>query len=88
MTWDEKSFWLRFWWAVVFLGSYVYCIATYGFQYGGGLGWLLSGVAATAAVALWTFVWHIFGDALWLLIILGIVTAVIYAFTGAWPPFG
>lgn len=89
MNSDGQSFWLRFWWVVIFLGGYAYCIVTYGLLYGGGLGWLPSGVAATVAVALWTFVWRLFGDALWLLIILAIVLAVIYAATtGYWPKFG
>lgn len=88
MNSDEKSFWLRFWWVVIFLGGYAYCIAVYGFLYGGALGWLPSGVVATAAVALWTFAWRLFGDALWLLIILAIVIAVAYALTtGSWSIF-
>ena len=84
---DAKTFWLGFWWVIIFLGSLAYCIATYGLLYGGGLGWLPSAIVATAAVAVWTLVRRLFGDTLWMVFILGIVIAVIYAALGHWPHF-
>ena len=39
--------------AVVFVVSYIYCIARYGFLLGLGLGWLPSGLVASLATALW-----------------------------------
>lgn len=38
---------------IVFVGSYIYCIATYGFLLGVGLGWLPSLIVAALAAALW-----------------------------------
>ncbi len=32
--------------AIVFIGSYIYCIAEYGYLFGVGLGWLPSGIVA------------------------------------------
>ena len=40
-------------WVLVFIGSWVYCIATYGYLFGVGLGWLPSVIVATIAAALW-----------------------------------
>ena len=39
-------------WILVFLGCWIYCIATYGFLWGVGLGWLPSGIVATIAAVL------------------------------------
>jgi hypothetical protein len=42
---------------ITFVGAYIYCIATYGFLFGLGLGWLPSGILAAiigwAVVFLW-----------------------------------
>jgi hypothetical protein len=42
---------------ITFIGAYIYCIATYGFLFGLGLGWLPSGILAAiigwAVVFLW-----------------------------------
>lgn len=38
---------------IVFIGSWIYCIATYGFLFGVGLGWLPSAIVAGIAGALW-----------------------------------
>ena len=42
---------------LIFIGAYIYCIATYGFLLGLGLGWLPSGIVAAivggALVLLW-----------------------------------
>jgi hypothetical protein len=40
-------------WILVFLGCWIYCIDTYGFLFGVGLGWLPSGIVATIAAVLW-----------------------------------
>lgn len=39
--------------ALTFVISYIYCIATYGFLFGVGLGWLPSVIVAVVAGALW-----------------------------------
>jgi len=38
---------------VTFLGSWLYCIATYGFLVGVGIGWLPSAITAVVAGVLW-----------------------------------
>lgn len=38
---------------IPFIGSWIYCIATYGFLFGVGLGWLPSLIVAVIAGALW-----------------------------------
>lgn len=40
-------------WFAVFIGSWIYCIAHYGFLFGVGLGWLPSIIVASVAAALW-----------------------------------
>jgi hypothetical protein len=40
-------------WLLVFLCCWIYCISTYGFLLGVGLGWLPSAIVATIAAALW-----------------------------------
>jgi len=40
-------------WVVTFVGCWIYCIATYGFLLGVGLGWLPSGIVATVVAFLW-----------------------------------
>ena len=42
---------------VVFIGCYIYCIATYGFLLGLGLGWLPSGICAAIAAAVVAVAW-------------------------------
>lgn len=39
--------------AVVFIGCWIYCIASYGFLFGLGLGWLPSLIAAYLTAWLW-----------------------------------
>jgi len=41
---------------ITFIGSYIYCIATYGFLFGVGLGWLPSLIVAVIAGALWPLI--------------------------------
>ncbi len=41
---------------IVFTISYIYCIATYGFLFGVGLGWLPSAIVGFIAGLLWPFV--------------------------------
>ena len=41
---------------ITFLGSWIYCIATYGFLLGVGLGWLPSIIVAVIAGALWPLI--------------------------------
>ncbi len=38
---------------IVFIGCYIYCIATYGFLFGVGLGWLPSLIVASIAAMFW-----------------------------------
>ena len=40
-------------WAIIFIGAWIYCINTYGFLLGVGLGWLAAGVAATVLCWFW-----------------------------------
>jgi hypothetical protein len=40
-------------WVLTFFGCWIYCIASYGFLLGLGLGWLPSGIAATVVSLLW-----------------------------------
>ncbi len=49
---------------LVFIGCWIYCIVSYGFLLGLGLGWLPSGIAA----ALVSFVWPLLVSALVILI--------------------
>jgi hypothetical protein len=42
---------------VTFFGCYIYCIVSYGFLFGLGLGWLPSGIVAIAAFAATMFLW-------------------------------
>ena len=42
--------------SIVFVGSYIYCIATYGFLFGVGLGWLPSLIVAFLAALLWPLI--------------------------------
>ena len=41
---------------IVFWASWIYCIATYGFLLGVGLGWLPSIIVAVIAGALWPLI--------------------------------
>jgi hypothetical protein len=41
---------------IVFLGSWIYCAATYGFLFGFGLGWIPSAILAVIVGALWPVV--------------------------------
>jgi two-component system, chemotaxis family, chemotaxis protein CheY len=43
-------------WIVLFLGCWIYCIASYGFLLGVGLGWLPSAIAASLLSFLWPLV--------------------------------
>lgn len=38
---------------ITFIGSYIYCIATYGFLFGFGLGWIPSIMLAYIAGLIW-----------------------------------
>ena len=41
---------------ITFIGCWIYCIATYGFLFGVGLGWLPSLIVAVIAGALWPLI--------------------------------
>lgn len=41
---------------IVFVGCWIYCIATYGFLVGVGIGWLPSGIVAAIAGAVWPLI--------------------------------
>lgn len=58
--------------ALTFIGTWVYCIAAYGFLFGVGLGWLPSAIVAVVA--------GFAGYLLWPLILLGIVLLVFALF--------
>lgn len=40
-----------------FLGAYIYCISTYGFLFGFGLGWIPSGILAFIIGHVVRFIW-------------------------------
>jgi hypothetical protein len=56
-------------WGLIFVGCWIYCIATYGFLFGVGLGWLPSLIVAYIASLLW--------PAAVLIVVLGIL-AILY----------
>jgi MFS family permease len=56
-------------WVVAFLGCWIYCIASYGFLIGVGIGWLPSAIAATVVAFLWP-----------LLVLAALVLALVVAF--------
>jgi hypothetical protein len=43
-------------WAIVFLGCWIYAIATYGFLFGLGLGWLPSAIVAAVVSFFWPLI--------------------------------
>ncbi|HDS1649000.1 TPA: hypothetical protein QEL68_000696 [Stenotrophomonas maltophilia] len=58
---DENSgcwYWAGYWlsWALIFIGTWIYCIAEYGFLLGVGLGWLPSGIVATIVSFFWPLI--------------------------------
>jgi len=40
-------------WVLIFIGTWIYCIATYGFLLGVGLGWLPAAITATVLCWFW-----------------------------------
>ncbi|MHB8756265.1 MAG: hypothetical protein ACYC92_15125 [Candidatus Acidiferrales bacterium] len=50
-----KVYWVGYWitFVISFLGFWIYCIATYGFLLGVGLGWIPSLIAAVILSFLW-----------------------------------
>lgn len=46
---------------IVFIGSWIYCIANYGFLLGLGLGWLPSMIVAVIAGAIWPLIALVIG---------------------------
>ena len=55
---------------ILFIGAWIYCVATYGFLIGVGLGWLPSIIFAVIAGYLWP---------LWLICIVGLVLLLLYS---------
>jgi len=43
--------------AITFIGTYIYCAATYGFLFGFGLGWLPSAILAAMVAFVVRFLW-------------------------------
>lgn len=52
---DGETYARGFAWVAIptFIGSWIWCIASYGFLFGVGLGWLPSIIVAVVAGALW-----------------------------------
>lgn len=52
---EYEWYWVgyRISWVIIFIGSWIYCIATYGYLLGLGLGWLPSLIVASLASFLW-----------------------------------
>ncbi len=58
---EENSgcwYWAGYWitWLLVFGGCWVYCISSYGFLIGVGVGWLPSSIAATVVSFFWPLI--------------------------------
>jgi len=51
----DDGYWLgyKISWVLIFIGSWIYCIASYGFLLGVGLGWLPSLIVASIGAFLW-----------------------------------
>ena len=45
------GYWIT--WLLIFIGTWIYCIATYGFLLGVGLGWLAAGITAFVLAIFW-----------------------------------
>jgi hypothetical protein len=54
---------------LVFLGSWIYCIATYGYLLGVGLGWLPSAIVGALAAALWPLIFLAIVLLVWFVVI-------------------
>ena len=52
--------------ALTFIAAWIYCMATYGFLFGFGLGWLPSGILAAMVGFAMMFLWQ------WLAVLAGI----------------
>ena len=50
-NWYQAGFYISF--TILFLGFWIYCIATYGFLIGVGIGWLPALIAAGILSAVW-----------------------------------
>jgi hypothetical protein len=64
--WYETGYKVCF--VLVFLGCWIYCIASYGFLLGVGLGWLPSGIVAAVV----SFLWPLIFFAIFVLFCLGV----------------
>lgn len=51
--------------ALVFIGSWIYCIFSYGFLFGLGLGWLPSIFVAIVAGFIWPGLWALIALLAW-----------------------
>jgi hypothetical protein len=49
--WYTWGYWIC--WAILFLGCWIYAIASYGFLLGVGLGWFPSAIVATIVAFFW-----------------------------------
>ena len=54
-------------WVIVFIGTWIYAIAAYGFLLGVGLGWLPAAITATIAAFVWPLI------ALAIVVIIGMI---------------
>lgn len=48
---------------LVFIGTWIYCIATYGFLFGVGLGWLPAAIVGALVAVLWPVIAFVGGCA-------------------------
>jgi len=67
---EYRWYWIgyRICFVLVFFGCWIYCIASYGFLFGLGLGWLPSGITAAVVSFLWPLLVAALVILLWLLI--------------------
>ena len=53
-SWYIVGYWIS--WVIIFIGCYIYAIASYGFLLGVGLGWLPSAIVATVVGIFWPLI--------------------------------
>jgi hypothetical protein len=54
ITWYSVGLWIT--WAVIFIATWIYCAAVYGWVWGFGFGWLPAAFVATVAAVMWPLV--------------------------------
>ena len=55
---NEGNYWIGYYitWVIIFISCWIYAIATYGFLFGVGLGWLPSAIVASIVSLFWPLI--------------------------------